>query len=207
MGPLNVSSNSRLTTVQYSKTGTCRWKASSKCWIAPWSKRRVERLSRKHEVHPEPTGLLDRVEGRIVSSSELENGKPVLDVFLHVARTMGVAPNIARSLNSACPEQLVAFQPEWLCSVLPMALRALRVLGETASGCLREWNYPRDSLVRVVTCEFSAAAEIPGQKSYSLVNSRSRDRPLCIRCASLRHRNARLDQLVKTAQPSEDHRS
>jgi HAD superfamily hydrolase (TIGR01509 family) len=37
-------------------------------------------------------GLYDRFEGRIFSGSEVENGKPAPDLFLHAARAMGVAP-------------------------------------------------------------------------------------------------------------------
>jgi HAD superfamily hydrolase (TIGR01509 family) len=37
-------------------------------------------------------GLYDRFEGRIFSASEVENGKPAPDLFLHAARRMGVAP-------------------------------------------------------------------------------------------------------------------
>lgn len=35
------------------------------------------------------TGLLERFEGRIFSSSELQNGKPAPDIFLHAAQEMG----------------------------------------------------------------------------------------------------------------------
>ncbi|MEP7241725.1 MAG: HAD-IA family hydrolase, partial [Devosia sp.] len=38
------------------------------------------------------TGLLDRFEPHIFSASEVENGKPAPDLFLHVARAMGVPP-------------------------------------------------------------------------------------------------------------------
>jgi HAD superfamily hydrolase (TIGR01509 family) len=38
------------------------------------------------------TGLLPRFEGRIFSASEVENGKPAPDLFLHAADRMGVAP-------------------------------------------------------------------------------------------------------------------
>jgi HAD superfamily hydrolase (TIGR01509 family) len=37
-------------------------------------------------------GLYDRFEGRIFSASEVENGKPAPDLFLHAARAMGVEP-------------------------------------------------------------------------------------------------------------------
>jgi HAD superfamily hydrolase (TIGR01509 family) len=38
------------------------------------------------------TGLWDRFEGRIFSSSEVANGKPAPDLFLHAAERIGVAP-------------------------------------------------------------------------------------------------------------------
>jgi HAD superfamily hydrolase (TIGR01509 family) len=40
----------------------------------------------------EITGLLDRFEGRIFTASEVTNGKPAPDLFLHAARTMGADP-------------------------------------------------------------------------------------------------------------------
>jgi HAD superfamily hydrolase (TIGR01509 family) len=39
------------------------------------------------------TGLLDRFDGRIFSATEVENGKPAPDLFLHAAATLGVAPD------------------------------------------------------------------------------------------------------------------
>jgi HAD superfamily hydrolase (TIGR01509 family) len=38
------------------------------------------------------TGLLPRFEGRIFSATEVANGKPAPDLFLHAARSMGFAP-------------------------------------------------------------------------------------------------------------------
>lgn len=38
------------------------------------------------------TGLLERFEGRIFSSTEVPNGKPAPDLFLHAASRMGVSP-------------------------------------------------------------------------------------------------------------------
>jgi HAD superfamily hydrolase (TIGR01509 family) len=38
------------------------------------------------------TGLYERFEGRIFSASEVAHGKPAPDLFLHAARTLGVAP-------------------------------------------------------------------------------------------------------------------
>jgi HAD superfamily hydrolase (TIGR01509 family) len=38
------------------------------------------------------TGLLDRFDGRIFSASEVANGKPAPDLFLHAAERMGVDP-------------------------------------------------------------------------------------------------------------------
>jgi HAD superfamily hydrolase (TIGR01509 family) len=38
------------------------------------------------------TGLLERFDGRIFSSTDVANGKPAPDLFLHAAGTLGVAP-------------------------------------------------------------------------------------------------------------------
>lgn len=38
------------------------------------------------------TGLFPRFEGRIFSATEVQHGKPAPDLFLHAARTMGIAP-------------------------------------------------------------------------------------------------------------------
>jgi HAD superfamily hydrolase (TIGR01509 family) len=38
------------------------------------------------------TGLLDRFDGRIFSATEVANGKPAPDLFLHAAAMLGVAP-------------------------------------------------------------------------------------------------------------------
>lgn len=38
------------------------------------------------------TGLLSRFDGRIFSATEVQNGKPAPDVFLHAASRMGVMP-------------------------------------------------------------------------------------------------------------------
>ena len=43
-------------------------------------------------VSLEVTGLIDYFEPRIFSASMVENGKPAPDLFLHAARSMGVAP-------------------------------------------------------------------------------------------------------------------
>jgi beta-phosphoglucomutase-like phosphatase (HAD superfamily) len=39
------------------------------------------------------TGLYDRFAGRICSSTEVQNGKPAPDLFLHTARRAGVQPD------------------------------------------------------------------------------------------------------------------
>jgi HAD superfamily hydrolase (TIGR01509 family) len=48
-----------------------------------------ENLRLKLEV----TGLYERFAGRIFSASEVANGKPAPDLFLHAAERMGVAPD------------------------------------------------------------------------------------------------------------------
>jgi HAD superfamily hydrolase (TIGR01509 family) len=39
------------------------------------------------------TDLLDKFDGRIFSASDVANGKPAPDLFLHAAKTLGVAPD------------------------------------------------------------------------------------------------------------------
>ena len=39
------------------------------------------------------TGLIDRFDGRIFSATDVANGKPAPDLFLHAAATLGVAPD------------------------------------------------------------------------------------------------------------------
>jgi len=39
------------------------------------------------------TGLLDRFDGRIFSATDVANGKPAPDLFLHAAATLGVPPD------------------------------------------------------------------------------------------------------------------
>lgn len=39
------------------------------------------------------TGLAERFDGRIFSTTEVENGKPAPDLFLHAAQRMGVTPD------------------------------------------------------------------------------------------------------------------
>ncbi|CAN5650454.1 HAD family hydrolase [soil metagenome] len=47
------------------------------------------------------TGLFDRFEGRIFSASEVENGKPAPDLFLHAAAAMGVEPSACAVLEDS----------------------------------------------------------------------------------------------------------
>ncbi|MFG2820545.1 HAD family hydrolase [Kitasatospora sp. NPDC048365] len=49
------------------------------------------------------TGLYDRFEGRIFSSTEVARGKPAPDLFLHAARRMGVDPAACAVVEDSAP--------------------------------------------------------------------------------------------------------
>ena len=54
------------------------------------------------------TGLYPRFEGRIFSATEVENGKPAPDLFLHAAATLGVAPSACAVIEDSLPGILAA---------------------------------------------------------------------------------------------------
>ena len=49
------------------------------------------------------TGLYPRFEGRIFSATEVDNGKPAPDLFLHAAATLGVAPSACAVIEDSLP--------------------------------------------------------------------------------------------------------
>jgi HAD superfamily hydrolase (TIGR01509 family) len=49
------------------------------------------------------TGLWDRFEGRIFSATEVANGKPAPDLFLHAARRMGFEPASTAVVEDSVP--------------------------------------------------------------------------------------------------------
>ena len=49
------------------------------------------------------TGLYTRFAGRIFSATEVENGKPAPDLFLHAAATLGVAPSACAVIEDSAP--------------------------------------------------------------------------------------------------------
>ena len=49
------------------------------------------------------TGLWERFEGRIFSSTEVRNGKPAPDLFLHAARAMGFDPASTAVVEDSVP--------------------------------------------------------------------------------------------------------
>jgi HAD superfamily hydrolase (TIGR01509 family) len=51
----------------------------------------------------EITGLLDHFDGRIFTASEVENGKPAPDLFLHAALQMGVDPSRCLVIEDSLP--------------------------------------------------------------------------------------------------------
>ena len=54
------------------------------------------------------TGLYARFEGRIFSATEVANGKPEPDLFLHAAATLGVAPSSCAVIEDSAPGILAA---------------------------------------------------------------------------------------------------
>ena len=49
------------------------------------------------------TGLYTRFEGRIFSATEVQNGKPAPDLFLHAAAKLGVAPSACAVIEDSAP--------------------------------------------------------------------------------------------------------
>lgn len=49
------------------------------------------------------TGLLDRFHGRVFSSSDVSNGKPAPDLFLHAATSMGYEPEDCWVIEDSAP--------------------------------------------------------------------------------------------------------
>lgn len=54
------------------------------------------------------TGLYPRFEGRIFSATEVQNGKPAPDLFLHAAATLGVAPSSCAVIEDSAPGIIAA---------------------------------------------------------------------------------------------------
>lgn len=54
------------------------------------------------------SGLLPRLEGKLFSAQDCENGKPAPDVFLLAAKTMGYAPNTCVVIEDSVPGVLAA---------------------------------------------------------------------------------------------------
>jgi HAD superfamily hydrolase (TIGR01509 family) len=54
------------------------------------------------------TGLYARFEGRIFSATDVKNGKPAPDLFLHAAATLGVAPSSCAVIEDSAPGILAA---------------------------------------------------------------------------------------------------
>ena len=51
----------------------------------------------------ELTGLLPHFEGRVFTASEVANGKPAPDLFLHAAKQMGVSPDQCLVVEDSVP--------------------------------------------------------------------------------------------------------
>ena len=54
------------------------------------------------------TGLYSRFSGRIFSASEVSNGKPAPDLFLHAAKSMGVRPKDCAVVEDSAPGVVAA---------------------------------------------------------------------------------------------------
>lgn len=54
------------------------------------------------------TGLYARFEGRIFSATEVQNGKPAPDLFLHAAAKLGAAPSACAVIEDSAPGILAA---------------------------------------------------------------------------------------------------
>ena len=54
------------------------------------------------------TGLYARFEGRIFSATEVQNGKPAPDLFLHAAASLGVSPSACAVVEDSLPGILAA---------------------------------------------------------------------------------------------------
>jgi HAD superfamily hydrolase (TIGR01509 family) len=54
------------------------------------------------------TGLYSRFEGRIFSGTEVQNGKPAPDLFLHAAASIGVRPSACAVVEDSVPGILAA---------------------------------------------------------------------------------------------------
>ncbi len=62
----------------------------------------------KMEVTLRRTGLWERFAGRIFSATEVRNGKPAPDLFLHAARAMGFAPATTAVVEDSVPGVVAA---------------------------------------------------------------------------------------------------
>ena len=62
----------------------------------------------KMEVTLRRTGLWERFAGRIFSATEVRNGKPAPDLFLHAAREMGFEPASTAVVEDSVPGVLAA---------------------------------------------------------------------------------------------------
>ena len=54
------------------------------------------------------TGLYPRFEGRVFSATEVQNGKPAPDLFLHAAASLGAAPSSCAVIEDSLPGILAA---------------------------------------------------------------------------------------------------
>jgi HAD superfamily hydrolase (TIGR01509 family) len=88
------------------------------------------------------TGLLPRFEGRIFSAEDVTRGKPAPDLFLHAARSMGVAPSRCAIVEDS-----------------PLGVDAANAAGMVAFGFAR--LTPAAALSHARGGTFSSMAELP----------------------------------------------
>ncbi len=70
---------------------------------------------RKMELTLGVTGLYDRFEGRIYSASEVTDGKPAPDLFLHAAQRMATDPGLAVVIEDSITGVLAARAADMTC--------------------------------------------------------------------------------------------
>ncbi|HTM46617.1 MAG TPA: HAD-IA family hydrolase [Polyangiaceae bacterium] len=96
----------------------------------------------KIELSLSLTGLLPYFESAIFSSYEIDSWKPAPEIFLHAARTMGVAPSSCVVIEDSLPGlqagvaagmEVVAFQPDVIDFEIPNGVTVIKHLSQLKS--------------------------------------------------------------------------
>lgn len=90
------------------------------------------------------SGLLPRLEGRLFSAQDCDNGKPAPDVFLLAARTMGHGPQGCVVIEDSVP-----------------GVMAARAAGMRAFAFVEDPSCDRDALISAGAILFDSMAELP----------------------------------------------